>query len=85
MQNLQCLLELLDSIIYVVKVEFANSVLCALLGLSDRFIEVCISLKRGTATSWFARWLLNGLRHRWLLLSIRVLGWRGLVVRVIVD
>ena len=65
MQDLQCLLELLDSIVYVVEVELTDRILRTFLRLSDRFIVICISFNGSSTLCWSVRlnWL-SGLR--WL-------------------
>ena len=82
LEDLQCLLELLHSIVYVVEVELADCVLSAFLCLSDCFIVICISFY-GSAASWSAG-LLDWLA-RWGLdvLGIGVLDGRWLVERIL--
>jgi hypothetical protein len=82
LKDLQCLLELLNSIVYVVEVELADCVLSAFLRLSDCFIVICISFY-GSATSGsggLLNWLADGGLE---LLGIGVLDGRRLVERIL--
>lgn len=82
MKDLQCLLELLNSIVYVVEVELADCVLSAFLRLSDCFIVICISFYGSTTSG--SGGLLNWLADRGLdVLGIRILDGRRLVERIL--
>ena len=84
MKDLQCLLELFDSIVYVVEVKLTDGILRSFLGLSDRFIVICISFNGSAPLCWSVglNWLrclgwLNVLLRVWVLdrLSERILTW----------